>query len=59
MDDKGTMTNIGKERGRNSATNKLIQYFDELSVDDLVEDGLHVNHQGYLKLSKKIKQYNN
>lgn len=33
MDQKGTMTNIGKERGRNSAINRLVKEFDRLNVD--------------------------
>ena len=33
MDDKGTMTNIGKEKGKQNALKKLLQYYDELSVD--------------------------
>lgn len=63
MDDKGTMTNIGKERGRNSATNKLIQYFDELSVDPY-DHRIIIGHTDALDLAKKLgdllqEKYNN
>lgn len=63
MDDKGTMTNIGKERGRNSATNKLIQYFDELSVDPY-DHRIIIGHTDALDLAKKFgdllqEKYNN
>ena len=33
MDVKGTMTNIGKEKGKQNAIKKLLQYYDELSID--------------------------
>ena len=63
MDDKGTMTNIGKERGRNSATNKLIQYFDELNVDPY-DHRIIIGHTDALDLAKKFgdllqEKYNN
>lgn len=63
MDDKGTMTNIGKERGRNSATNKLIQYFDELNVDPY-DHRIIIGHTDALDLAKKLgdllqEKYNN
>ena len=63
MDDKGTMTNIGKERGRNSAINKLIQYFDELNVDPY-DHRIIIGHTDALDLAKKLgdllqEKYNN
>ena len=63
MDDKGTMTNIGKERGRNSAINKLIQYFDELNVDPY-DHRIIIGHTDALDLAKKFgdllqEKYNN
>lgn len=33
MDENGMMTNIGKERGRTKAINKLVEYFDELTCE--------------------------
>lgn len=33
MDDNGKMTNIGKEKGKRKAINKLIEYFDLLALE--------------------------
>lgn len=33
MDEKGTMTNIGKEKGKKKAMAKLVEIFDRLAVD--------------------------
>ena len=35
MDEKGTMTNIGKEKGKKKAIKKLVDYFQALALDPL------------------------
>lgn len=53
MDEKGTMTNIGKERGRVNAMNKLISIFDELCLD-YVNHRIIIGHADALELAKKL-----
>lgn len=53
MDEKGTMTNIGKERGRVSAAKRLVQYFDELN-DETYEHTVIVGHTDALDLAKNL-----
>ena len=54
MDEKGTMTNIGKERGRVNATNKLIQYVTDLGLD-LDKHRIIIGHTDALDTAMKIK----
>ena len=54
MDEKGTMTNIGKERGRVNATNKLIQYVTDLGLD-LDKHRIIIGHTDALDIATKIK----
>lgn len=63
MNDEGMMTNIGKERGRTSALNKLIEYFDELVID-VYEHRIIIGHTDALSLANKLgeklqEKYNN
>lgn len=63
MDDKGTMTNIGKERGRNKSINKLIEYFDQLSVNP-ESHRIIIGHTDALDMAKELgnrlnAKYNN
>ena len=63
MNDEGMMTNIGKERGRTSALNKLIEYFDELAID-VYEHRIIIGHTDALSLANKLgeklqEKYNN
>ena len=53
MDENGTMTNIGKERGRVNATNKLIQYVSELGLD-LDKHRIIIGHTDSLDNANKI-----
>ncbi|MBQ8293095.1 MAG: DegV family protein [Bacilli bacterium] len=53
MNDEGMMTNIGKERGRTSATNKLIEHFDEL-VCDPFNHRIIIGHTDALHLAEKL-----
>ena len=55
MDEKGTMTNIGKERGRVNATNKLIQYVEELGLD-LDKHRIIIGHTDSIDNANKIKE---
>lgn len=55
MDENGTMTNIGKERGRVNATNKLIQYVSELGLD-LDKHRIIIGHTDSLDNANKIKE---
>lgn len=50
MDDNGTMTNIGKERGRIKAINKLIEYVDLLNVD-ILSHRVIIGHTDALELA--------
>ena len=63
MDAKGTMTNIGKERGRIKAMNKLISYFDELAVEP-TKHRIVIGHADALDMAKDLgnklnEKYNN
>lgn len=53
MDANGTMTNIGKERGRMSATKRLIQYYEELN-DEMYEHTVIIGHSDALDLAKQL-----
>ena len=53
MDDNGTMTNIGKERGRIKAINKLIEYVDLLNVD-ILSHRVIIGHTDALELAQKL-----
>ena len=53
MNDEGMMTNIGKERGRTSAMNKLIEYFDSLAID-VYNHRIIIGHTDALCLAKKL-----
>lgn len=53
MDDKGMMTNIGKERGRVSALNKIVSYVDELVVD-ISKHRIIIGHTDALELAEKL-----
>lgn len=53
MDDNGTMTNIGKERGRIKAINKLIEYVDLLNVD-ILNHRVIIGHTDALELAQKL-----
>ena len=53
MDANGTMTNIGKERGRMSATKRLIQYYEELN-DEMYENTVIIGHSDALDLAKQL-----
>lgn len=55
MDANGTMTNIGKERGRHNAVKKLISYVDELAVD-ITKHRVIVGHTDALDIAKQIGQ---
>lgn len=55
MDANGTMTNIGKERGRHNAVKKLISYVDELSID-ITKHRVIVGHTDALDIAKQIGQ---
>ena len=63
MDAKGTMTNIGIERGRIKAMNKLISYFDELAVEP-TKHRIVIGHADALDMAKDLgnklnEKYNN
>jgi DegV family protein with EDD domain len=53
MNDEGQMTNIAKERGRKSATKKLMEYFDTLAVDPL-NHHIIIGHTDALDLAKNL-----
>lgn len=53
MNDEGMMTNIGKERGRTSAMNKLIEYFDSLAID-VYNHRIIIGHTDALCLANKL-----
>ena len=63
MDQNGVMTNIGKERGRIKATNKLIETFDELNLDPF-NHRIIIGHTDALDLAQNLgnllqKKYQN
>lgn len=53
MDSNGQMTNIGKERGRNNAMRRLVNYVNELSVD-INSHRVIVGHSDALELAHKL-----
>lgn len=53
MDDKGMMTNIGKERGRLNALKKLVQYVEELGID-LDKHRVIIGHSDALDLAQRL-----
>lgn len=53
MDDNGTMTNIGKEKGSNKASKKLLEYFDELSIDRY-DHRIIIGHTDALEKAHKL-----
>lgn len=53
MDDNGTMTNIGKERGHKKAINKLVEYVELLSVD-IYNHRIIIGHTDALDLAHKL-----
>lgn len=53
MNEEGMMTNIEKVRGRISAINKLIAYFDELAVD-IYNHKVIIGHTDALHLATKL-----
>lgn len=53
MNEEGMMTNIGKERGRSSAMNKLIEYFDSLAID-VYNHRIIIGHTDALSLANKL-----
>lgn len=55
MDQNGTMTNIGKARGRAKAINKLIEYFDELTLETY-EHRVIIGHLDAIEFAEKIGQ---
>lgn len=55
MDDNGTMTNIGKERGRHNAVNKLISYVNNLAVD-ITKHRIIIGHTDAIDIAKQLGQ---
>ena len=53
MNEQGTMTNIGKERGRPHALRKLVEYVENLSVD-IQNHRIVIGHSDALELAKKL-----
>jgi DegV family protein with EDD domain len=53
MDPNGTMTNIGKERGRHNAVKKLISYVDELNID-ITKHRVVIGHTDALEIAKQL-----
>ena len=53
MDPNGTMTNIGKEKGSNKATKKLIEYFDLLG-EDVYNHRVIIGHSDALEKAQKL-----
>ena len=53
MDEKGTMTNIGKERGRTRALRKLVSYVEDLCVD-IDKHRIIIGHTDALELALKL-----
>ena len=53
MNEAGTMTNIGKERGRHNALKKLVEYVDNLNVD-IQNHRVVVGHSDALELAQKL-----
>lgn len=55
MDDKGTMTNIGKEKGKINALKRLLQYYDDLSIDQY-NHRIIIGHTDNLENAEKLGQ---
>ena len=55
MDDKGTMTNIGKERGRYHALQRLVSYVEELSVD-IHNHKVIIGHTDSLEIAQRLER---
>ncbi len=53
MDENGMMTNIGKERGRNKALKKLVEYVEELIVDPY-SHRIIIGHSDAIELAEKL-----
>jgi DegV family protein with EDD domain len=53
MDEKGTMTNIGKEKGKKKAIKKLVDYFQALALDPL-SHRIIIGHTDALHLANKL-----
>ena len=53
MNDEGMMTNIGKARGRTSAMEKLIEYFDDLTKETY-EHRIIIGHTDALSIATKL-----
>lgn len=53
MDEKGTMTNIGKERGRLNALKKLVSYVEDLALD-IHNHRIIVGHTDSMDLATKL-----
>lgn len=53
MDANGQMTNIGKEKGRIKALDKLVEYFDNLCVDPS-NHRIVIGHSDALDLAQKL-----
>lgn len=55
MNEEGKMTNLSKERGRNSALRRLISYFDELAID-IDKHRVIIGHSDSLEIAEKLGQ---
>lgn len=53
MNPEGTMSNIGKERGRGNALRKLVAYFDELNVD-MYDHEIIIGHTDNIDLAHTL-----
>lgn len=53
MDENGTMTNIGKERGRQKALKKLVEYVDILGKD-IYSHRIVIGHTDAIDLANKL-----
>lgn len=63
MNDEGMMTNIGKARGRTSAMEKLVEYFEDLTKETY-EHRIIIGHTDALSIATKLgnilqEKYNN
>ena len=53
MDDEGKMTSLSKERGKNKALNRLLEYFKELSIETY-DHRVIIGHSDALDLAQKL-----
>ena len=53
MNPEGTMSNIGKERGRGNALRKLVAYFEELNVD-MYDHEIIIGHTDNIDLAHTL-----